>query len=210
VLESMALNDSRDLCKMNAAELRRTGKPVPRFCGAHGKGEPDCLMQLMTLTMWEHINIMLSIAMGEARDWLEDPDHTYKRSRENCHPLKFPNGFGSSVINVDPDDKNSILRYDGPAEEAPSQCLRGLCVKSYVRFDLRIFRHYVKDHVEHPEFLVRVIEFAKRWLKEGDDKDSKLTLYHEICTKLAHSKFGKEQAVEVILTTRAAKTTKEA
>jgi hypothetical protein len=68
----------------------------------------------------------------------------------------------------------------------------------------------VKDHVEHPEFLVRVIEFAKRWLKEGDDKDSKLTLYHEICTKLAHSKFGKEQAVEVILTTRAAKTTKEA
>jgi hypothetical protein len=132
----MALNDMRDLCKINAAELRRTGKSVPRFCGAHGKGEPDGLMQLMTLTMCEHINIMLLIAMGEARDWLEDPDHTYKRSQENCLPLKFPNGFGSSVINVDPDDKNSILRYDGPAEEAPSQCLCGLCVKSYVRFDL--------------------------------------------------------------------------
>jgi hypothetical protein len=89
VLESMALNDSRDLCKINPAELRRTGKPVPRFCGAHGKGEPDCLMQLLTLTMCEHLNIMLSIAMGEARDWLEDPDHPYKRSQENCLPLKM-------------------------------------------------------------------------------------------------------------------------
>jgi hypothetical protein len=120
------------------------------------------------------------------------------------------NGSGSSVTNVDADDKNSILRYDGPAEEAPSQCLCGLCVKSYVPFDLRIFRHCVKDHVEHPEFLVRVINFATRWLKEGDDKDSKLTLYHEIRTKLAYSKFGKEQAVEVVLMTRATKTTKEA
>jgi hypothetical protein len=88
VLESMALNDSRDLCKINAAELRRMGKPVPKICGVHGKGEPDCLMPLMALTMCEHLSIMSSIAMGEARDWLEDPGHPYKRRPENWLPLK--------------------------------------------------------------------------------------------------------------------------
>jgi len=49
VLESMALNDSRDLCKVRAAELRCMRKPVHKFCGAHEDGQPDCLMQLMTL-----------------------------------------------------------------------------------------------------------------------------------------------------------------
>ena len=78
--------------------------------------------------------------------------------------------------------------------------------KSYVRFDLQIFRHNVQEHTDHTKFLVRVIAFATRWLKEGHGKDSKATLCYEICTKLAHSNIDKEQAVAAILAT--ARTTK--
>lgn len=197
--ETMALNDAQDLCKVNAAELRRLGKPVPKFCGAHKKGEDNCLMQLMALTICERLNIMMSTLKGEARNWFDDPQHPYKRSRENCLPLRFPRGFGPHTINTELDDNASILRYEGPANIPPQQCLCHLCAKSYIRFDVRIFRHYVTDHLEHPQFLETVVSLARKWLAlENTAKHNKVVLCAGICQKLLDSDVDKAKAVAAI------------
>jgi hypothetical protein len=121
---------TRETCaRPRLLSSERMGKPVPKFCVAHEVGEPDCLMQLMMLTMCERLNIMMSIVMGEARDWFDDADHPYKRTRENRLRLRAPLGFGSSVGNVNVDAYDSILRYDGPIEKIPLLYPCGLCVK---------------------------------------------------------------------------------
>ena len=149
--------------------------------------------------MCERLNIMMSVLKGEARNWFDDPHHQHKRSPENYLPLRILRSFGGNIQDVELNDNDAILRYEGPADTTPRQCLCHLCVKSFVRFDVRIFRHYVAAHLNDLSFLVAVVGLVKKWTELGQvPKHNKKVLRSAICSKLLSEGISKDEAVATI------------
>jgi hypothetical protein len=180
IFESRAMNKQRDLCQHVARQLRKDGKPVPRYCELHK--EHPCLMRLQALTTAETFNIQISIALGEARHWVDETDELPDifPTRENSYPFQFIHGFPpvdpaltqtSAQDYHDMNNPSKLKLYEGCVPSLLSERVHcSLCLMSFTSYQLKFYNHCIDEHAGHPQFLDALRAHRRQWSEQLKSK----------------------------------------